>query len=106
MSPRREGKDVWFSVAEAAGILGVKRQALYMAINEGRLEARESIFGKQIHASNVLAFGIRRGSNPEELVKKVKELAKANQGEMVLWLMLGLGLLFLVASLLNKDGGD
>jgi len=102
MGPQRDGADVWFTVAEAARILGVQRQALYMAIGEGRLQAAAGPQGKRIHAKEVLAFGIQRGGDPNELTRRIQKEAKADDAEALLWLLGGLGLAWLIASLLRN----
>ena len=63
MAPQRHGQDVYFSVTEAARILGVSRQAVYAAINSGRLYATELGYGKKISASNLAVYGIQAGKS-------------------------------------------
>jgi len=103
MSPRRDGEDVWFSVAQAADILGVKRQALHMAITEGRLEATDKAYGREIHAKDLLAFGIRSGGDPNELARAVQKEADVDLWQMVVWVLAGLGLAWLIVTLLRKS---
>jgi hypothetical protein len=102
MTPKQQGQDMMFSVAEAARVLGMQRQALYAAINAGRLAATGEAYGKQIKASDLIAYGIRAGRDPGELVEAVKRETNADMYELLMWVLLGLGLYALVKLLMEK----
>ena len=90
-----------FSVAEVARILGMNRQAVYAAINTDRLEATDAAYGKKIKASDALAYGIRAGKKPEELVSRIQAETGASTGELLLWVLAGLGLGLLLGALID-----
>jgi len=46
MAKRQAGK--WLSVVEASRVLGITRPAIYKAIQEGRLKARERIVSRRV----------------------------------------------------------
>jgi len=102
MAPERDGQDIKFSVAEAARILGMKRQAVYAAIKAGRLDATDVAYGKRIKASELIGYGIRAGRNPSELVNNIQNETDAGSGELLLWVLAGLGLGMLLGALLDK----
>jgi len=102
MSPERKGQDVWFNVPEAAKVLGVTRQAIYVAINAGQLKARIEPRGRKIHVQDLLAYGIKTGRDPSDLVQRVRVAAEADTSELLLWVLGGLGLILLIQALLKK----
>ena len=102
MGPQKEGGDVWFSIAEAARILQVKPQALYMAISERRLPSGVGPRGKRIHVSDLVAFGIQRGSDPSDLLQRIQKESEADDWDILVWLLGGLGLVWLISTLLKK----
>jgi len=101
--PERQGPDVYFSVTEAARILGVSRQAVYAAISSGRLSATELGYGKKISASSLAVYGIQAGKSPPELFSQIQEVAKADESELLLWLLMGLGLFWLIKTFLKSE---
>jgi len=103
MGPEAEGSNVWFKVQEAAEVLGVTRQAVYAAVKGGHLNATNRGSGLRVNASDLIAYGIRTGANPVELVSKVQEQSKADSKDALLWTLAGLGLVFLLKGLLGKD---
>jgi hypothetical protein len=102
MTPKQQGQDMMFSVAEAARVLGMKRQAVYAAINASRLPATGVAYGKQIKASDLLAYGIRAGRHPGELVEAVKREANSDMHELLMWVLVGLGLYAFIALLKDQ----
>ena len=102
MTPKRDGQDMLFSVAEAARILGMKRQAVYAAINAERLSATDETYGRKVRASDLLAYGIRAGKDPEDLVTEFQKETEAGSGEVLVWILAGLGLGLLLGTLLDK----
>ena len=102
MGPERKGENVWFSVLEAAKVLGVTRQAVYAAINAGHLPATDAKYGKKINVENLIGYGIRVGKDPEVLVNRVQEDTGGDVSDLLLWVLGGLGLFFLVKALLGK----
>jgi excisionase family DNA binding protein len=102
MTPRRDGENLWFSVAEAARILGVNRQAIYAAINTNRLRATDEAYGRKVDVRDLIAYGIRAGKDPVNIVKKIEAEAETDWWEIVFWLLAGLGLGWLITKLLEK----
>ena len=102
MTPQRDAQDILFSVAEVARILGMKRQAVYAAINTDRLEATNVQYGKKVTAPDLLAYGIRAGKDPKDLVTDIQNETNAGSGELLTWVLAGLGLGLLLGVLLNK----
>jgi len=45
MAKRKKAE--WLSVAAAAGVLGISREAVYKAIEEGRLKARQKVISRK-----------------------------------------------------------
>jgi len=102
MPPEREGSDLWFSAPEAADVLGVSRQAVYAAMSSGQLRAEDKPQGKRVHVQNLLAYGIQNGKNPKDLVSRIEQHNGTDQQDLLLWVLGGLGLLFLIKTLLGK----
>jgi len=103
MAAQRDGKRMWFTVAEAADILGMKRQAVYAAINGGRLKADKRPYRTRVWAEDVISYGIRAGRDPQELVKRVQETAEVDWRDVVVWVLTGLGLFWLISELFRKE---
>ena len=103
MAPEQRGQDVYFSVSEAARILEMPRQSIYAAINTKRLPATNEAYGRKIHVKDLLAYGIQGGKSPPELIARIQEHAKADLQDLLIWLLAGLGLFFLIKTLLGKD---
>jgi len=102
MAPERNAQDMWFSVAEVSRILGITRQAVYLAINSGHLQVNGEGYGRKIHVQDLLAYGIKTGRDPRDLVNRIQEDTGADTRDMLMWVLAGLGLLILVKGLLNK----
>ena len=102
MGPERKGQDVWYSVPEAAKALGITPQAIYSAISSGQLPATDETYGKKIHVQHLLGYGIRAGRDPEDLVTRIQNETGADMGDLVMWVLIGLGLFFLLKGLLGK----
>jgi len=103
MVPETEGQNVWFKVPEAAQVLGISRQAVYAAIQAGYLNATDRGSGLRVNVSDLIAYGIRRGNSPNDLVNKIQAQTEADSKDALLWVLAGLGLLFLIKGLLGKD---
>ena len=101
MVAERKGQDVYFSVTEAARILGMPRQSIYAAINSGRLAATDEPYGKKIRVQDLLAYGIQAGKNPPDLMARIQQEANADLQELLIWLLAGLGLFLLIKALLD-----
>jgi len=106
MTAQRQVQDVMFSVAEVARVLNMKRQAVYAAISAGRLRATNVPYGKQVKASDLIAYGIRAGKDPGELVEAVKREVNADMYDVLVWVLVGLGLYALVRLILEKTEGN
>ncbi len=104
MGPERKGQKVLYTVPEAAEVLGVTRQAVYSAISAGQLRTTDDAYGKKIPVEDVLGYGIRVGKDPEELVNRIQKQTGADFGDLVMWVLLGLGLYFLIKGLFGKQG--
>ncbi len=102
MGPERDGQDVWFSATEASRILGVTRQAIYMAITAGQLKEARPGSNRRIHAKDLIAYGIQTGRDPKDLVDRIQEDTGADAGDLVTWVLAGLGLFLLVKGLFGK----
>ena len=102
MGPEQRGERWLFSAPEAARILGVTRQAIYMAIKANQLKVHSTKPHLRIDVQDLLSYGIRTGRNPEELVNRVREETGANTGELLAWVLGGLGLLLLISALLKE----
>jgi excisionase family DNA binding protein len=89
-------------VSQAARVLGVSRQALYAAIKDGRLAAVDEGSGLRVPAAQLIAYGIRSGKEPTALVKSVQQEAGSTWIDSLVSLLIGLGLVWMVASLLGK----
>lgn len=102
MEEERGFEDVRFSVSEAAQLLEVSRQALYAAIQDGRLTATDDGAGLKVPASQLIVYGIRSGKDPSALIKRVQREAGSSWIDSLLSLLVGLGLVWMIASLLAK----
>ena len=91
-----------FSAPEAARILGVTRQAIYMAIKAGQLKAHSTKPHLRIDVQDLLSYGIRTGRDAEDLMNRVQEDTGADTNDLLMWLLGGLGLFLLIKALLNK----
>lgn len=100
MTPKKHGEDICFSVQEAADVLGVTRQAVYAAIRSGYLKTAEAGNGKRIKVQELMGYGIRVGKAPNVLVERIKQQTGADMKDLLLWVLAGLGLYFLVKSLI------
>lgn len=103
MTPQRKGERLFFSVAEAARILGLNRQTVYAAISTGRLASTGEAYGRKIDVQDLIAYGILGGRDPQTLLEKIKEESKSDWGEIAFWLLAGLGVAWLITKLLGKE---
>ena len=94
-------REEWFTVPEAARILGVGRQAIYDAVREGRLKAQGRGWSRRIHVADLLAYAIRTGKDPKTVIQRIQEEREASAWEVLGWILLGLGLTWLLAELLK-----
>lgn len=90
---------------EAARILGVGRQAIYDAVREGRLKAQGQGWSRRIHISDLLAYAIRTGKDPKGVIQRIQEEREVSLWEVLGWILVGLGLAWLLSELL-KAGGE
>ena len=98
-----ETKERFFSVSEAAWLLGVSPQAVSSAIQEGRLPAVGGPRAWRIPASALVAYAVRSGWKPEAFARRLKEGTQAEWEEVLLWVLLAFGLAWLVGEL-TKGG--
>lgn len=101
MVPEKKETNYWFSVQEAAEVLGVTRQAVYAAISSGFLEAVAEVGGKKIKAQTLMGYGIRTGKNPGVIVERIEKMTNVDMRELLLWVLAGLGLILLVKALMD-----
>jgi excisionase family DNA binding protein len=99
MGPEREGETFWFSVPEAASVLGLTRQAVYAAINTGQLPAKKTASGFRIGAQDLLGYGVRTGKDPQLLIRRAQEETGADLEDLLRLALIGLGLYLLVKAL-------
>ncbi|MEM0488591.1 MAG: helix-turn-helix domain-containing protein [Candidatus Bathyarchaeia archaeon] len=92
-------REEWFTVPEAARILGVGRQAIYDAVREGRLRAEGQGWARRIHAADLLAYAIRTGKDPRAVVQRLQEEREVSLGDVLVWVLVGLGLAWLLQEL-------
>lgn len=102
MTPEKEGQDVWFTATEVSKVLRVTRQAVYRAINSGQIPVHGEGYGRKIHVQDLLAYGIQTGRDPKVLVDRIQEDTGADAGDLVMWVLAGLGLVLLVKGLFKK----
>jgi len=103
MGPEKKGEDLWFTIPEAAEVLGITRQAVYAAISAGQLTASEDAYGKRIHAQAIIGYGLRTGRDPKELLNRIQEEAEGvDIADLLLWVLGGLGLIYLFKKFLGK----
>lgn len=95
-------RDEWFTVPEAARILGVGRQAIYDAVREGRLKAHGQRWSRRIHVADLLAYAIRTGKDPKAVIQRIQEERELSAWEVLGWVLLGLGLTWLLAEFLKE----
>lgn len=96
--PRKE----WFTVPEAAEVLGVSYQAIYDAVRKGKLRAAGRGWERRIHVEDLIAYGVRTGKNPSQILERVREEKKASWDEILVWVLAALGIAWLLARVLSK----
>ncbi len=92
---------IWFSVPEAARILGVGKQAIYDAVRDGRLQAVGQGWSRRIHGHDLLAYAVRTKKDSRVVVGRVQEERGVSAFEVLGWALAGLGLGWLLAELLS-----
>ena len=95
-------KERYFSVSEAAWLLGVSVQAVSGAIHEGRLRAEGGPRAWRIPASELVRYALRAGWEPEVFARRLKEATKAEWEEVLFWVLLAFGMVWLLSRL--RDG--
>lgn len=101
MAPEQE-REEWFTVPEAAGILGIGKQAIYDAVRDGRLRARGEGWKRKIHAKDLLAYAIKTGKDPRAVIERIRKERDISLWEVLGWILVGLGLGWLLADLLRE----
>ncbi|MEN3009670.1 MAG: helix-turn-helix domain-containing protein, partial [Candidatus Bipolaricaulaceae bacterium] len=99
---RVEGKE-WFTVAEAARILGVGWQAIHDAVRKGRLRAQGQ--ARRIHGVDLLGYALRTGKDPRAVIQRLQEEREVSLGDAFLWILVGLGLAWLLGELARSRKG-
>lgn len=99
MAAAPTGKE-WFTVPQAARILGVHPQTLYDAVKDGRMEATGTGWERRIHARAVLGYAVRTGKDTEEVIGRMEEITGDIDWKKVLgWVLAGVGLYWLLTKL-------
>jgi excisionase family DNA binding protein len=97
----KRGKE-WFTVPEAAKILGINKQSIYDAVKDGRLRATGEGWGRRIHAEDILAYGIRTGKDPELVIQQIKDRREVSLKQILAWILAGLGIAWLLTELFKE----
>lgn len=105
MERGQEG-EAWFRVPEVARILGIGRQAVYDAVRDGRLKAQGEGWERRIHGEDVLSYAIRTGRDAKAVVGRIQEEREVSVGEILGWVLVGLGLGWLLAELVKGGRGE
>jgi len=92
----------WFTVPQAARILGIGKQAIYDAVKEGRLRATGEGWRRRIHAQDILIYAIRTGKDAQAVIQRMQKEREVSWQEILLWILAGLGLAWLLAELLKE----
>ena len=92
MTPAPQGRE-WFTVPEAAKILGVHVQTLYDAVNDGRMAAQGQGRDRRIGAQAILDYAVRTRKDVQSVVEQMKETRSGINWEAVfVGLLTALGL--------------
>jgi len=84
-------EDPRLTLAQAARILGVSRQAVLRAVERGTLRADGPPHHRRVRLSHVIAYGVRNGRNAELLLKKAqKEISQPVDWANIAALVLGI----------------
>lgn len=102
MERRQDQGREWFTVPEAARILGVGNQAIYDAVRDGRLRATGQGWKRRIHAQDILIYAIRTGKDVPEVVRRLQQERGVSWQEVLMWILVGLGLAWLITELLRE----
>ena len=97
--PRKE----WFTVPEAAEVLGVSYHTLYDAIRKGRIKAAGRGWERRIHVEDLLAYALRTGKDPAKVIERLREDKKASWDEILAWILAGFGVAWLLSKILSKE---
>jgi excisionase family DNA binding protein len=92
----------WFTVPEAARILGIGKQAIYDAVREGRLRATGEGWGRRVHAQDILVYAIRTGKDAQAVIQRMQKEREVSWPEILLWILAGLGLAWLLSEFLKE----
>ena len=82
-------QEFWFSLADAARILGVRYQTLYEAIRTGRITARIQGSSYYISPSDLFAYAIRTKKDPEFVVRQIQDLYDVPIETIFIWYISG-----------------
>jgi len=122
---QREPGGLLFPVAEAAEILGVKRQTLYAAIDKGTMRYVGEGYGKKVRVQDVILHGLHAGKDMSKVLKAIYqrgiclwEYEDSRQssynmllgcgpdrlwGDILYWFLDALGIVWLVRRLPQKE---
>jgi len=101
MVQQRFDEREWFSVPEAAQILGASRQAIYDALKDGRIESDGAGWGRRIHVEQIFAYALKTGRDPSQVILKIQQAREVDWRELLTWILAGVGLIWLLNKVLK-----
>ena len=63
----------WFRVPQAARILGVTRQTIYAAVEDGRVRARGTGWDRRISGEEILKYALRTDRNIQSVAERMRQ---------------------------------
>ena len=100
---RNVGESEWFSVPEAAEILGIGKQSVYDAVNDGRLKAVGEGWQRRVKGQDILAYAVRTERDVQKVGERMIGLRKdVDWGTVLMWILIGLGLVALLSAFLEE----
>jgi excisionase family DNA binding protein len=85
MTPNPMKGPEWFTVPQMARVLGVSRQTIYDAVQDGRVQARGDGWSRRINGEEILKYALRTGRNIQSVAERMRD-EKDNE---ISWKQLG-----------------
>lgn len=86
-----------FSMTEAANIIGVATSTVSRAVKRGTIDTVQTNTGrKRIPASEVIKYANKTDKDVEAVAKRVQEETGGSDKQLLTWILVGLGLYFLI----------